>query len=52
MKSLYDKYGGIPVISKIVHNFYGKILKSPDLKKFFENVNIENLMNQKMLTLV
>ena len=38
MSSLYDKYGGIPVISKIVHNFYGKILKSQDLKKFFENV--------------
>ena len=47
MKSLYDKYGGIPVISKIVHNFYGKILKSPDLKKFFENVNIESLMSHQ-----
>ncbi|MBP7283357.1 MAG: group 1 truncated hemoglobin [Leptospiraceae bacterium] len=48
MSSLYDKYGGIPVISKIVHNFYGKILKSQDLKKFFENVNIENLMNHQI----
>ena len=48
MKSLYDKYGGIPVISKIVHNFYGRILKSPDLKKFFENVNIESLMSHQI----
>jgi len=46
-QSLYDKYGGFPVISSIVSDFYDRLLASPSLKSYFENVNMENLMDHQ-----
>jgi hemoglobin len=47
MNTLFDKYGGFATVSKIVREFYRQILLSPSLKPYFENVNMERLMDHQ-----
>ena len=49
MNSLYDKYGRAPTVSKVVHDFYSKLLKSSTLKSFFEGINLDGLINHQIL---
>jgi len=46
-QSLYDKYGGFPVISAIVQTFYDKIGETDELSHFFSNVSMEALMSHQ-----
>ena len=47
-KTLYDKYGGFPAVSTIVHNFYDKILASQSLEKFFAGVDMDRLIDHQV----
>jgi hemoglobin len=47
-ESLFDKYGGTPAVSKIVHTFYGKILESDEVRHYFEKIDIERLMSHQV----
>ncbi len=46
-QSLYDKYGGFPAISSIVSDFYDRLLNSSSLKNYFDNVDMERLMDHQ-----
>ena len=46
-QSLYDKYGGFPTISALVHKFYDKLLNSPTLENYFRGANMERLMDHQ-----
>ena len=46
--NLFEKYGGAPTISKIVTNFYGKILSRPHLKAYFAGVPLPNLIQHQV----
>ncbi len=45
--SIYQKYGGFPVISSIVHNFYQKVREEETLDKYFSKVQWEVLMDHQ-----
>lgn len=40
MASLFEKYGGFSAISKIVMDFYGRVLDSDEVGPFFDNVEM------------
>lgn len=46
--SLYQKYGGAPTISSIVHNFYSKINETEELSKYFSNIDMDRLMKHQV----
>jgi hemoglobin len=45
--SLFEKYGGFSTISKIVSAFYDRVLAQESLANFFEDVNMERLMQHQ-----
>ena len=47
MLTLYDKYGGFSVISKLVQAFYEKVLASDNLAPYFEDINMQKLMDHQ-----
>lgn len=46
-QSIYDRYGGFPVIRKIVSEFYDVALDSPVLGHHFEDVNVKRLIDHQ-----
>ncbi len=46
--NLFEKYGGTPTISKVVTNFYGKILSRPHLKAYFAGVPLPKLIQHQV----
>jgi hemoglobin len=45
--TLYDKYGGFAAISAIVHTFYDKVLASPTLDPYFQNVDMGGMIDHQ-----
>ena len=45
--SLFEKYGGFATVSTIVRQFYKDVLTSPNLKSYFEDVNMEVLIDHQ-----
>lgn len=43
-QTLFDKYGGVPVITLIVRDFYRRVFKRPNLRRYFEGVALEKLI--------
>ena len=46
-ESLYNKYGGFASVSKLVQEFYRRVLEEDSLKNFFEGVSMERLMDHQ-----
>jgi hemoglobin len=46
-QSIYERYGGFPVVRKIVSDFYEQVLDSPVLAHHFENINMPRLMDHQ-----
>lgn len=46
-QSLFDKYGGFETIAKLVYEFYRKVLKDIELKPYFKNSNMDQLMEHQ-----
>jgi hemoglobin len=46
-KTLFDKYGGFGTISKIVSEFYDRVLAEESLSPFFEKVDMARLMQHQ-----
>lgn len=42
--TLFDKYGGVPTVTVIVRDFYKRMFKRPNLRRYFEGVDMENLI--------
>ncbi len=47
-ETLYSKYGGTPTVTSVVHQFYGKVLRSETLQPYFEGANMEKLMKHQI----
>lgn len=47
MQSLYDKYGGFPTISAIVHDFYEQVLDNEILAHFFRGIDLKALVDHQ-----
>ena len=45
--NLFDKYGGFATVSHIVRQFYKDVLSSPNLKPYFERVDMEQLIDHQ-----
>lgn len=45
--NLFEKYGGFATVSTIVRQFYKDVMASAQLKPYFENVNMENLIDHQ-----
>lgn len=43
-QSLFDKYGGVPAVTIIVRDFYKRVMKRPNLRRYFIDVPIEQLI--------
>ena len=43
-QTLFDKYGGVPVVTLIVRDFYRRVFKRPNLRRYFEGVPLEKLI--------
>ena len=48
MSSLFQKYGGFTTINVIVKDFYTEVLQSPNLKVYFVNSDMENLIDHQV----
>jgi hemoglobin len=48
-RSLYDKIGGFGAVSRIVLNFYSKVLDSVTLARYFAAVDMERLIDHQNL---
>lgn len=47
-ESLFDKYGGIASIVPIVNSIYRKVLSIPDLKPYFDGVDMQKLTEHQV----
>lgn len=47
LDSLFQKYGGFETVSKLVHEFYKKVMADENLKPYFKNVELEGLMEHQ-----
>jgi len=47
-ESIFEKYGGTPAVSKIVHEFYQRITETPSLDKYFSGVDIGLLIDHQI----
>jgi hemoglobin len=43
-QTLFEKYGGVPSVTLIVRDFYKRVLKRPNLRRYFVNVKIQDLI--------
>ena len=46
--TLFEKYGGVPTVSRIVSRFYREVLESPTLRPYFEGVDMARLINHQV----
>ena len=46
--TLFDKYGGVAGVRKIVTEFYSGIMVDPALRRYFTNVNLVNLIEHQV----
>jgi hemoglobin len=46
-RSILDRYGGFPFLSRVVMSFYDKVLDSDDLAPYFEDVDMRRLIDHQ-----
>ena len=42
--SLFDKYGGVPAITRIVRDFHERLMRRPNLRRYFEEMEIDQVI--------
>jgi hemoglobin len=47
-QTLFDKYGGVPVVTRIVRDFYKRVMRRPNLRRYFEGVPLERLIHHQI----
>ena len=46
-RTLFERYGGFGQVSRVVSGLYDKIVDSPDLTPYFENVDMRRLIDHQ-----
>lgn len=44
LPTLFDKYGGIPAVRKLIRQFHERFAASPTLRRYFQNVDTEKFI--------
>jgi len=47
MTTLYDKYGGFATVNKLVQALYAKIAESKILAPYFDDIDMQKLMDHQ-----
>jgi hemoglobin len=47
MEPLYEKFGGLDAVARIVFGFYDRVLKSPELQPYFADVDMRRLIGHQ-----
>jgi len=42
--SLFDKYGGVPAVTRIVREFHDRLMRRPNLRRYFEEMEVEQVI--------
>ncbi|CAB5141388.1 Cyanoglobin; Hemoglobin-like protein HbN [Olavius algarvensis associated proteobacterium Delta 3] len=42
-QTLYERVGGEPAVTELVHDFYDRVLADPELQPFFEQTSLDKL---------
>ena len=42
--TLFDKYGGVPAVTRIVRDFHERLMRRPNLRRYFENMDVEHVI--------
>ena len=48
-QSLFEKYGGFSIVSRIVMRFYNQALDSDILADYFEDIEMERLIDHHII---
>ena len=46
--TLFEKYGGVPTVSRIVSKFYRELMQRPTLQPYFARVDMTRLINHQV----
>lgn len=49
--TIWDRYGGYSFVAKAVDDFYAQVLLSQNLVPYFENINMERLIEHQIETI-
>lgn len=47
-QTLFDKYGGVPAVTVIVRDFYKRVMRRPNLRRYFTDVTLESLIHHQI----
>jgi hemoglobin len=47
-QTLFDKYGGVPVVTEIVRDFYKRVMRRSNLRRYFVNVPLEAVIHHQI----
>ncbi|MEK0429224.1 MAG: hypothetical protein RL001_1751 [Pseudomonadota bacterium] len=42
--SLFDKYGGVPTVTRIVRDFHERLMRRPNLRRYFEEMHVDSII--------
>ena len=42
--SLFDKYGGVPTVTRIVRDFHERLMRRPNLRRYFEEMDVDQVI--------
>jgi hemoglobin len=42
--SLFDKYGGVPAVTLIVREFHERLMRRPNLRRYFEKMEMDKVI--------
>ena len=49
--TIWERYGGYSFVAKAVDDFYARVLLSPNLAPYFQNINMERLIGHQIETI-
>jgi len=43
--TLFDKYGGVPMLTEVVKEFHARLIRRPYLRRYFSEITAEKIIN-------
>ncbi len=44
-QTLFDKYGGVPVVTLIVKDFHARLMRRPNIRRYFADMPVDRLVD-------
>lgn len=44
-QTLFDKYGGVPVVTQIVKDFHTRLMRRPNIRRYFADMPVDRLID-------